>query len=179
MASKAVNGVTAFLGLLVLVALVLQFGPLSPGTADSFTNSTVTLRDTNGTELATVDVRVANDRDERYTGLSTTGSLDPGEGMLFVHEDEGTYPYVMRNMSFPLDIVFVAPNGTITTIHGAPTESGGDRTEYRGRGKYVLEVPRGYTNATGVEVGDTVEIPDDVEAEGGFPFPYVSVSFRP
>jgi uncharacterized membrane protein (UPF0127 family) len=171
MASKAVNAVTAFLGLLIFVALVIQFGPLSPETAESFTNATVTITDADGTELATVDVRVANDRDERYTGLSTTGSLEPGEGMLFVHENEGTYPYVMRNMSFPLDIVFIAPNGTITTIHGAPTESGGDLTEYRGRGKYVLEVPRGYMNATGVEAGDTVAIPDSVEAEGGFPFP--------
>jgi uncharacterized membrane protein (UPF0127 family) len=169
MVSKAVNGLTAFLVLILGVALVFQFGPLgTPSTADTFTNTTVTLADANGTALATVSVRVANDRSERYTGLSTTGSLDPGEGMLFVHPEEGSYGYVMRDMAFPLDIVFVAANGTITTIHEAPTEpgeSGSQLTKYRGRGKYVLEVPRGYTNATGVEVGDTVEIPDGVEAD--------------
>jgi hypothetical protein len=171
MVSKAVNGLTAFLVLLLGVALVFQLGPLgTPATADSFSNATVTLADANGTTLANVSVRVANDRSERYTGLSTTDSLDPGEGMLFVHPRAGSYAYVMRDMAFPLDIVFVAANGTITIIHEAPTEpgeSGSELTRYRGRGKYVLEVPRGYTNATGVEVGDRVKLPEDVEAEGG------------
>jgi hypothetical protein len=57
-------------------------------------------------------------------------------------------------------MVFVAADGTITTIHHAPLESGGDLTQYSGRAKYVLEVPMGYTNRTGVEVGDRVRIED-------------------
>ena len=59
-------------------------------------------------------------------------------------------------------------DGTVTTIHHAPTEpgeSGDDLTRYRGRGTYVLEVPRGYANATGLAVGDRVVIPADVASD--------------
>ena len=167
MPSRTVNAVTAGVLLILAVALVVQSGilapPLDPG---DYENATVTVRDDNGTTLATVDVRIADTDRKRYVGLSETASLDPGEGMLFVHESVDTRAYVMRNMSFPLDILFVAPDGTITTVHHAPTEpgeSGESLTKYEGRGKYVLEVPRGYTNATGIDEGDTVEIPDGIE----------------
>ncbi|ERH12652.1 MAG: hypothetical protein J07HB67_01676 [halophilic archaeon J07HB67] len=82
--------------------------------------------------------------------------------MLFVHDRPGTHAYVMRDMAFPLDIVFVASNGTVTRIHHAELPPAGTRdsdlTRYRGTGKYVLEVPYGYTNETGISVGDTVDI---------------------
>jgi uncharacterized membrane protein (UPF0127 family) len=80
--------------------------------------------------------------------------------MLFVFDGESDRAFVMRDMAFPLDMVFVAADGTITTIHHAPVESDGDLTQYTGRAKYVLEVPMGYTNETGVEVGDRIRIED-------------------
>ena len=115
--------------------------------------------------LATVDVRIANTQPQRYTGLSDTESLGPNEGMLFVHETEGQYAYVMRDMDFDIDIIFIAENGTITTIHHASAPPEGERysEQYAGRGKYVLEVNRGWTNRTGVSVGDRVELPAGVD----------------
>ena len=114
--------------------------------------------------LGTVDVRIADTGTKRYVGLSETDELEPDEGMLFVHDEVGTYAYVMRNMSFPLDIIFVDADGTITTIHHASLPPPGDETlrRYEGRGKYVLEVNRGWTNRTGVAVGDRVELPGGV-----------------
>jgi len=129
----------------------------TPGS--NYETTTVELIDANGTQLATVDVWVADTLPKRYTGLSDTTALEPGQGMLFVHGSEGERSYVMRDMAFPLDIVFVAADGTITTIHHAPVHDGsGDLKQYSGRAKYVLEVPMGYTNRTGVEVGDRVRI---------------------
>ncbi|QSG12407.1 putative membrane protein [Halapricum desulfuricans] len=127
-----------------------------------YEEATVTLTDENGTELATVDVRVADSQRERYVGLSKTDSLVDGEGMLFVFPDSGRHEFVMRDMDFPLDIVFAAPNGTITTIHHAPVPGqtpDDDPRRYPGTGQYVLEVPRGYANATGVGVGDRLVVP--------------------
>ena len=114
--------------------------------------------------LGTVDVRISDTQPQRYTGLSDTESLGPNEGMLFVHENEGQYAYVMRDMDFDIDIIFIAENGTITTIHHAPAPPEGERysERYSGQGKYVLEVNRGWTNETGVSVGDTVELPESV-----------------
>jgi len=128
----------------------------TPGS--DYETTTIVLVDTNGTELATVDAWVADTWPKQYTGLSDTEALDDGQGMLFVFDGEGDRSFVMRDMAFPLDMVFVAANGTITTIHHAPVASDGDLTQYTGRAKFVLEVPMGYTNETGVEVGDRIRI---------------------
>ncbi|WP_250137762.1 DUF192 domain-containing protein [Halorientalis salina] len=159
--------ITALVGVLVLVlaaVVIVQSGILAPPLDEGdYETGNVTLADANGTTLATVSVRIADTQQKRRVGLSRTASLDADEGMLFVHDREARHTYVMRNMSFPLDIVFVAGNGTITRIHHAetePGERGDDLTGYTGRGKYVLEVQRGYTNRTGVDVGDTVAVPE-------------------
>ena len=106
-----------------------------------------------GESLATVEARVADGLAKRYVGLSATDDLAADEGMLFVHDEAGEHAYVMRGMSFGLDIVFVAPNGTVTEIHEAAPESR-PYTRYRGTGQFVLEVPRGWSDRNGVEPGD-------------------------
>jgi len=123
-------------------------------TDDGYERTTVTASDANGTELATVEVRVADTAAKRYTGLSDTDSLAPDEGMWFVHPEEGRQAYVMRGMSFPLDIVFVDANGTVTRVVHADVE--GTDAPYEARAKYVLEVERGWANRTGLEAGDRV-----------------------
>ncbi|MEZ3142296.1 DUF192 domain-containing protein [Halobaculum sp. MBLA0143] len=131
-------------------------------TPSSYDDATVTVTDEDGSRLATVDVRVADTFQKRYTGLSDTASLADGEGMLFVHDRPGTHAYVMRDMAFPLDILFVDENGTVTTVHHAELPSSdtadSDLRRYRGYGVYVLEVPHGYTNRTGIDAGDTVTV---------------------
>lgn len=132
---------------------------LSGPPADSAYNwTTVTaVDDATGGELATVDVRIADTQPLRYTGLSNTSSLGADEGMLFVHDSEGTKGYVMRNMGFPIDIVFIDADGEITTIHHAEVD---DDETFRGTAKYVLEVPYEYTTDNGIEEGDRIEIPE-------------------
>lgn len=155
--------VVAVVGMLALSGCL---GTLTSTANDGdYERTTVTVVDEGDGELGSVDVRVADTYSKRYTGLSDTESLGPNEGMLFVHDNEDQYAYVMREMDFPIDIVFIAANGTITRIHNAelPPEgtSGSDLRRYRGTGKYVLEVPYQWTNRTGVSVGDTVEIAGD------------------
>jgi uncharacterized membrane protein (UPF0127 family) len=152
--------------LAVLVTLAGCTGAVTDAANNGdYERTTVTVVDECDAGLSTVDVRVADTYAKRYTGLSDTDSLGPNDGMLFVHDGEGQYAYVMREMAFPLDILFIAANGTITRIHHAelPPEgtTGSDLKRYRGTGKYVLEVPYGWTNRTGVDPGDAVEIAGD------------------
>ena len=127
--------------------------------ADSAYNwTTVTAVDSDtDEELATVDVRIADTGSLRYTGLSNTTSLGEDEGMLFLHNAESTKSYVMRNMAFPIDIVFINADGEITTIHHAQPDDDGT---FQGTAKYVLEVPYEYTTDNGIEEGDRIEIPE-------------------
>lgn len=164
---------------LLTVALIVMIGLLAPSSGmaalffddgydpgtdtvqDDYEHTTVTVVDgETGTELGSVEAAIADTLSKRYTGLSDTERLPEDRGMLFVHEGSAQHTYVMRRMSFGLDIVFIAPNGTITTIHDAPApgpnEDGNDQ-RYRGRGQYILEVNRDWTATRGIEVGDEVE----------------------
>lgn len=146
--------VVSLVGFVLVEASVLP----APWTDD---RAEVRIVDDDDTTDAEIDVTVADTYRERYTGLSDHESLESGEGMLFVHWSEGDRTYVMRDMEFDIDIVFVASDGEITTIHHArapgPDEDGGE-LQYSGRAKWVLEVPRGYANETGIEVGDELVI---------------------
>ncbi|CQH47323.1 DUF192 family protein [Halobacterium hubeiense] len=133
----------------------------SGATTDTGNGTQVFVDDESGTELGNVTVEVADNWSDRRTGLSEHESLGPNEGMLFVYDSEGSHTYVMRSMSFPIDIVYIGANGRITSIHHAPVEEDNeDLTGYDGVGKWVLEVPYNWTTEHGVEVGDRVRIED-------------------
>lgn len=155
----------ALVALAVSVTGVVVVAPEFIERGGDYDRTTVTFVADNGTALGTAYVRVADSYQKRYTGLSNTESLGPNEGMLFVHDREQQLAYVMRDMAFPIDIVFVAANGTITEIHHAelPPEgsSGGELKRYRGVGRYVVELPYGWTNETGVDEGDRIRVASD------------------
>ena len=159
---RIIWGMVFFLVLLVGGVYVVQSPLLYQVTGanpDGYDRVNVTAYSENGTELATVRVRVADTQEKRYLGLSNTSELAMGEGMLFVHESVGTHGYVMRDMAFPLDIVFIDADERVTTIHHAGVPEGSYEQTYSGRGKWVLEVPRGWANRTGVDEDDRIAIP--------------------
>ena len=130
------------------------------GPPDDYERTTVTAYGEDGDRLGRLDVRVADDRIARYAGLSYTENLSDDEGMWFVHDDTASRTFVMRGMSFDIDIVFVSADGTVTAIHHAeaPEEGAdGEMLRYDGTGKYVLETPAHWTTRHGVTVGDCLD----------------------
>lgn len=166
MQPRARQAALAVAALAVLAGALLVGAAHLPATTSldgsTYDAAEVTVETPDGTVLGTVDARVADTDDERYTGLSDTEALPRDAGMLFVFHTEGRHAFVMREMAFPLDIVFVAANGTITEIHEAPVPpanaSGSALTRYAGTGKWVLEVNRNWTDRHGVSEGDRVDI---------------------
>lgn len=161
----AVLAVVGALGLLAfstgMVAPFLGDGYDPENTAgEGYEHTAVTVVDgETGAELGTVEAAIADTFPKRYLGLSGTETLPEDRGMLFVHDGPGDRTYVMRDMSFGIDIVYIDADGTITTIHEAPEpDSGedGNAQEYPGTGQYVLEVNEGWMTDRGVEVGDEV-----------------------
>jgi uncharacterized membrane protein (UPF0127 family) len=128
---------------------------------ESYEQTTVTAVDgETGEELGRVEAAIADTPDLRYTGLSETDALPPDRGMLFVYDSEGSRTYVMRNMSFAIDIVYVGANGTVRRIHEAPKpgpDEDGEQQRYPGTGQYVLEVNRGWMAEHNVTAGDRLE----------------------
>jgi uncharacterized membrane protein (UPF0127 family) len=162
----ALAGVAFLVAAGLLIAVSGAFVPLlgegyDPGGEGDYEHASVAVIDSEtGTELGSVTAAIADTSSKRILGLSDTDELPEDRGMLFVHHESAEYTYVMRKMSFGIDIVFIAPDGTITTIHEAPKpgpNEDGNAQEYPGEGKYVLEVNQGWTAERGIEPGDRVE----------------------
>ena len=122
--------------------------------------TTVTVRSPEDDELGTVRAAIADTGDKRRLGLSDAPSLPANAGMLFVFPDpRDQLTFIMPDMSFGIDIVYVDAEKTITRIHNAPEpgpNEDGSEQEYPGSGQYVLEVPYEWTDRRGVGVGDSL-----------------------
>ena len=156
---RAVQALVVILAVSLVGLLLVELAIVpAPWTED---RAEVRVLDEDGDVRAVVDAEVADTVRERYVGLSGHDSLEDGEGMLFVHSSEDERTYVMRDMEFAIDIVFVDSDREITSIEHArapdPGEDGSD-LQHTGQAQYVLEVPRGYATETGMTVGDTLEI---------------------
>jgi hypothetical protein len=153
----------AFVTLLVvlLVAVLYQAGAFAVPWATNHDAGVVAVTDAETGAVTCVAVEVADTRPERFTGLSDHESLANGSGMWFVHGSEEAVTYVMREMDFPIDIVFVGADGRVTSVASlrAP-EAGEDGESIRASGtaKWVLEVPRGYAAANDIDAGDRVDV---------------------
>ncbi|PSP40262.1 DUF192 domain-containing protein, partial [Halobacteriales archaeon QH_2_66_30] len=127
---------------------------------EDYETTEVTVRSSDGEELGSVTAAIADTSDLRYLGLSDTEYLPEDRGMLFVFDEAQELTFVMREMDFPIDIVYADDEGVITSIHHArapgPDEDGND-LQYPGRGQYVLEVNQHWTTERGVEGGDVLE----------------------
>lgn len=64
----------------------------------------------------TITVDIANTPEKREQGLSGKNSLAKDRGMLFLFEESAYPTFWMKEMKFPIDIIFLNGN-TITTIY--------------------------------------------------------------
>lgn len=109
-------------------------------------------------ELATTAV-------EQARGLSYRTSLAPDAGMLFVFGTPGTQNFWMKDMHFPLDIIWIAENGTVAGFaQDVPAPEPGTAlwnlpvyTSPPGVNE-VLEVNAGTVAKFGISVGDRVTL---------------------
>ncbi|MBP1921786.1 uncharacterized membrane protein (UPF0127 family) [Halorubrum alkaliphilum] len=119
----------------------------------------VRVETSDGEVLGSVTAAIADTPERRYTGLSETESLPEDRGMLFVYDTVGDRTFVMREMSFGIDIVYADADGVVTEIHHAPApgpDEDGEEQRYPGRGQYVLEVGYRWTADRDVGVGDVL-----------------------
>ena len=107
------------------------------------------------------NVELAITDEERALGLMSRNSLDRNKGMLFIFNEEGMYPFWMKDTLIPLDIIWINQNKEVVFISEntqpckedpCPTVSPNQKA------KYVLEINTGISKEIGLKVGDKVEI---------------------
>ncbi len=115
-----------------------------------------------GQELS---VLVADTPKHRFKGLSDKKNMGKYDGMLFVFPMSDRYGMVMRDMHFPLDIIWLYDNVIVDIAPNLPPQPGVPEDQLvvykpRAEATLVLEVPAGFMERTGVKIGDKMEIVD-------------------
>ncbi|HBB43793.1 MAG: hypothetical protein UW27_C0002G0071 [Parcubacteria group bacterium GW2011_GWA1_44_13] len=104
-------------------------------------------------------VTIADTPELREKGLSFHNPLLKNEGMLFVFPDAGLYGFWMKDMLFPIDIIWLDEKMRIVDVwENATPESYPKVYMPRSESKYVLEVNAGFYRKHALKSGDVVEL---------------------
>lgn len=108
-------------------------------------------------------VIVADTDKHRFKGLSDKNSLGKYGGMLFVFRETSQHTMVMRDMRFPLDIIWIEKGRVVDIAPNLKPEYGLEEDELtpyfaRASSDMVLELPAGFAEKYGLKIGDRVEI---------------------
>lgn len=88
-------------------------------------------------------------------------NLPQDEGMLFIFNEEGSYPFWMKNTLIPLDIIWIDENKEVVFIseNSQPCKDDFCSNINPGRSaKYVLEVNGGIAKKIGLKTGDSINL---------------------
>ncbi len=120
-----------------------------------------TLAEESSVEIGTTTLRVgiANSFETRAHGLSDTSSLAQDAGLLFIFENDQKWGIWMKNMNYPIDIIWLSASSTIVDVKTGATPGSYPETFFpKDNARYVLEVNAGVFKNSGAKIGDSVEI---------------------
>ncbi len=123
---------------------------------------------------ATYSVDLAISPEERQQGLSGREHMAPGEGMLFVFEEERQLNFWMKEMHFPLDIIWIdAQCRLVEVAANVPTPPPNadnaeiPRVQSPSPARYVLELNAGEAAHNGLQPGDPVQFLGAIAGQHG------------
>jgi uncharacterized protein len=107
---------------------------------------------------AALTLQVAKTEGQRETGLMSVTDLPQHTGMVFVFDADLPVEFWMKDTLVPLDMVFVAADGTVRSVAAkvpvVPEDSPDDAIPRRsGTAKYVIELPAGEAAKDGITPG--------------------------
>lgn len=111
----------------------------------------------------TFTVDLAKSEKEKMTGLSGRNSIDENSGMLFIFSKKDTYSFWMKDMKFPIDIIFIDSDKVVDVIQNATiptTKNVALLPIYKGTSpsNYILEIKAGAAQKYKIKIGDKVTI---------------------
>lgn len=137
--------------LLALGFYVVRTKPVDVASQVSYEKKEVVL----GSTLYTLEVADTDFLRER--GLSYRTSLAPQTGMLFVFDVPQTLRFWMKDMNFPIDIIWLDQNKKVVHIeHSLSPSTYPDSFGPETPTQYVIEIPAGEAKGTGLSKGDGV-----------------------
>src|SRR3954469_3138049 len=105
------------------------------------------------------EVDLATNDAERSRGLMFRKQLGAYEGMLFDFYQEMQVSFWMKNTLIPLDMVFIAADGTVKHVHANAVPLSTEAIPSLFPVRAVLEINGGSAALLGIKPGDTVKHP--------------------
>ena len=102
-------------------------------------------------------VEVVDTDEQIKKGLSGRSELAENQGMLFIFNQSGFYPFWMKEMLFPIDIIWLNNNKEVVFIKkdAQPClEENCQIIEPDKKARYVLEVKAGIADKINIKIGD-------------------------
>lgn len=110
-----------------------------------------------------LNVDVVESAKDRTTGLSGRKSLESNYGMFFIFPEDDFHSIWMKNMNFPIDIIWIDSNFKIVYIkNDATPESFPEIFKTNVKSRYVLEIASGYSNIFDIKIGDEIKFSENV-----------------
>lgn len=106
-----------------------------------------------------VNLSIADTPPAQAQGLSYQKSLDEDNGMLFIFSEKKNMSFWMKDMNFPLDIVWISGNTIVKIDKNLPPEGNNPQINYYSGAPvdYVLEVNGNFCDKNNIKVGDEVK----------------------
>ncbi len=153
-----------FVATLVASTVVMNCSPSEPNELDKLGTVNMSIAD------KAFSFWIADDYGEQQKGLMRVTSEQmadkpdgTGRGMIFIFDHEQELSFWMRDTIIPLDIAYVATDGTILSIYTmAPLDDRYGQYPSRGASRYAIEVNGGVWAQLGVKAGDVLTIPASV-----------------
>lgn len=111
-----------------------------------------------------VDVEVVNTREDLAKGLMFRESLEENMGMLFIFDSEDYHPFWMKNMNFPIDIIWLSSDFKVVHIEQNVQPCKTDCQVYTPAkpARYVLEINTGFTERNGISIENKISLNDSL-----------------
>jgi uncharacterized protein len=139
-------------GFFLIIRLTPSPLPLSRGGSDNIQSVKIAGQN--------IKVDLALTPAEQEQGLSGRQNLLPNTGMLFVFENPDDYLFWMKDMNFPIDIIWISQDFKVVYIEKNATPESYPAAYGPGpndeKAKYVLEVVSGFSDKNNLRVGDSV-----------------------
>lgn len=154
----------------VLVGMILFAAWLQKGGLKLPANTASQIQNTKIMKVAdkTINVEIATTEEEHAKGLSGRDSLTTDHGMIFVMKKDSMPSFWMKDMKFPIDIIWINDSEVVDIADNIPPAAAGavgnDLPRYKSQKPidYVLEVKEGFIKTNGIKVGDKVELPEGI-----------------
>ncbi len=104
-------------------------------------------------------VELADTEPRREHGLMFRKQMGAYEGMLFDFFKEQPVTFWMKNTLIPLDMVFIAADGTVRHVHANAVPMSTDTIPSEAAVRGVLEINGGTARLLGIKPGDKVKHP--------------------